>query len=104
MSYRRFNDSEGRPWEAWEVHPSAVERRLNGDRRAERREEERRRAPDFKLVIPRELRDGWLALQGLNKRLRLSPIPEGWQHLSDEELCRLVMRASVMQQQQERAS
>jgi hypothetical protein len=75
---------------------------LNGDRRTERREEERRRAPDFRLAIPRELRDGWLALQGLNQRLRLSPIPEGWQHLSDEELCRLVMRASAMHQ--ERAS
>lgn len=95
MSYRRFNDSEGLAWEAWEVHPSAVERRMNGDRRAERREDhpERRSAGDFRLAIPRELRGGWLALQGVNRRLRVSPIPDGWVHLSDEELSGLVLRA-----------
>jgi hypothetical protein len=100
MSYRRFNDSEGRAWEAWEVHPSAVERRLSTDRRSESRmAPDRRRAPDFRLVIPRELRDGWLALQGRDQRLRLSPIPDGWMHLSDEELCRLVMRAGAQSEQ-----
>src|SRR5436305_11085346 len=95
MSYRRFNDSEGRAWEAWEVHPSAVERRINRDRRAEPREtSERRHAREFRLVIPNELRDGWLALQWRTQKLRLSPIPEGWMHLSDAELCELVGRAS----------
>ena len=96
MSYRRFDDTEGRAWEAWEVHPSMVERRLNRDRRAERRQEtlERRVAPEIRLIIPRELRDGWLALQGRNERLRISPIPEGWMALSDAELAMLVARAS----------
>lgn len=95
MSYRRFNDAEGRAWEAWEVHPSIVERRMNIDRRGSRREtNDRRQQHEFRLAIPRELRDGWLALQGREKRLRLSPIPDGWVHLTDEELCRLVMRAA----------
>lgn len=94
MSYRRFNDSEGRSWEAWEVHPSAVERRISRDRRAAQRQTmERRKTHEFRLNIPSELSAGWLALQGRDSRLRLSPIPDGWEHLSDEELCRLVMRA-----------
>jgi hypothetical protein len=97
MSYRRFDDTEGRAWEAWEVHPSMVERRLNRDRRAERRQEavERRVAPEIRLIIPLELREGWLALQGRNERLRISPIPEGWMNLTDEELRRLVIRATM---------
>ena len=28
MSYRQFRDDQGESWEAWEVHPAAVERRL----------------------------------------------------------------------------
>jgi hypothetical protein len=96
MSYRRFDDTEGRAWEAWEVHPSTVERRLNQDRRAERRRtKDRRTAPEIRLVIPRELAEGWLALQGRNERLRISPIPDGWMNLSDEELRRLVIRATM---------
>lgn len=95
MSYRRFTDSEGRAWEAWEVRPVAVERRMNQERRAQTRAgEDRRRSPEFRLVIPRELRDGWLALQAHTSRLRLSPIPEGWVHLSDEQLASLVVRAA----------
>lgn len=115
MSYRRFNDADGRSWEAWEVHPSSVERRLTADRRSAPRDladrpvrddrtdridrhdrndrGDRRRGTDFRLVIPRELRDGWLALQGKDERLRVSPIPEGWMALSDEELSSLVTRA-----------
>lgn len=95
MSYRKFDDTEGRAWEAWEVHPSTVERRLNHDRRARRRARERRITPEIRLIIPRELADGWLALQGTNERLRISPIPEGWMNLSDEELRRLVARATM---------
>ena len=96
MSYRRFDDTEGRSWEAWEVHPSTVERRLNQDRRAERRKtKDRRVAPEIRLIVPRELADGWLALQGRSERLRISPIPDGWMNLSDEELRRLVIRATM---------
>jgi hypothetical protein len=98
MSYRRFSDAEGRVWEAWEVHPSAVERRLNSDRRTARRDEvDRRRQREFRLVIPRELRQGWLALQAPQEKVRVSPIPDGWMHLSDDELAALVRHAESRQ-------
>jgi len=95
MSYRRFMDQEGRSWEAWEVHPAAIERRGEADRRRERRESaDRRREREFRLTVPTELRSGWLALQGSNAKLRLAPIPDGWEHLSDEDLATLVQRAA----------
>ena len=36
MTYRRFIDPQGGLWEAWEVHPLVVERRVNAERRHER--------------------------------------------------------------------
>lgn len=94
MSYRRFTDSEGSAWEAWEVHPSAVERRLEVERRSESRDtEERRQQGQFHLAIPAELREGWLAFQGRHARARLAPIPNGWMLLSDDELATLMGRA-----------
>lgn len=95
MSYRRFSDPEGGFWEAWEVHPSAVERRMNADRRARPRgDEDRRRQHEFRLVIPGELSSGWLAVQGSTAKVRLAPIPEGWLQMSDQELVELVARAA----------
>jgi len=86
----------GGSWEAWEVHPTAVERRVNADRRAHpRTEADRRRNREFRLVIPRELSDGWLAVQGKATKLRLTPIPDGWMNLSDRELADLVARSSI---------
>ncbi len=69
---------------------------MNADRRTEPRETtDRRTSREFRLVIPRELREGWLALQGSSEKLRLSPIPDGWMHLSDEELAGLVRHANT---------
>jgi hypothetical protein len=100
MTYRRFTDMNGGAWEAWEVHPTAVERRVNADRRAQpRTEPDRRRNREFRLVIPRELSDGWLAVQGAATKLRLAPIPVGWMDLSDHELVQLVARSSKPEQQ-----
>ena len=96
MSYRRFSDMNGGSWEAWEVHPTAVERRVNADRRSQpRNEPDRRRNREFRLVIPRELSDGWLAVQGAATKVRLAPIPAGWMQLSDHELVELVARTST---------
>ena len=95
MSYRRFSDSQGGSWEAWEVHPTAVERRVNADRRSRpRASADRRREHEFRLVIPGELSRGWLAVQGSTAKIRLAPIPDGWMHLSDRELAELVARAA----------
>jgi hypothetical protein len=72
---------------------------MNSDRRSERRPSaDRRQQHEFRLAIPRELREGWLALQGQEQRLRLTPIPDGWVHLTDDELCRLVLRAANREQ------
>jgi hypothetical protein len=91
MNYRRFTDSAGRVWEAWEVDPWAVERRLAADRRGQPRDSlDRRRSDQFRLMIPNELRDGWLAFQGVTSKVRVAPIPEGWMLLSDEQLSSLV--------------
>jgi hypothetical protein len=96
MAYRRFNDSEGRAWEAWEVHPAIVERRVNTERRIGGRDTaERRQTGEFRLVIPTELQGGWLALQAQSTKLRVSPIPDGWMHLSDDELRVLVERSAT---------
>lgn len=96
MTYRRFNDAQGCAWEAWEVHPLAVERRVNAERRAIARDESdrRRRQQEFRLVIPQELSHGWLAVQGGTTKIRLTPIPEGWMHLTDQQLAELVARAT----------
>ncbi|HWH52164.1 MAG TPA: hypothetical protein VN651_11535 [Gemmatimonadaceae bacterium] len=98
MSYRRFTDSEGRAWEAWEVHPLAVERRMNTARPDGPLDGERRAAGEFRLVIPRALRDGWLTFQASSQTVRLAPIPTGWTHLSDEELSVLVTQANTKPQ------
>jgi hypothetical protein len=95
MSYRRFTDSEGRAWEAWEVHPLAVERRMNTTRSDVSPDAERRAGGEFRLVIPRALRDGWLTFQASTQTVRLAPIPSGWAHLSDEELSVLVAQANT---------
>ena len=99
MSYRRFTDPQGGVWEAWEVHPMAVERRVNAERRLNSRDEgDRRKQQEFRLVIPRELSRGWLAVQSAAAKVRLSPIPDGWMHLSDHELVDLVARSSTSAQ------
>lgn len=94
MGYRRFTDQHGRAWEAWEVHPSLVERRVNTERRrSTRATPDRRQRREFRLSMPSELQDGWLALQAASTKLRLAPIPDGWMHLSDDELATLIQKA-----------
>jgi hypothetical protein len=69
---------------------------MNVDRREmPRGDSERRQQHEFRLVIPRELCGGWLALQGSATKLRVAPIPEGWLALSDAELAALVARAAA---------
>ena len=98
MSYRRFTDGKGRQWEVWEVHPSAVERRMNTDATTATAPRERRRHRRFRLTMPPELRSGWLAFQRGANKIRLAPIPSGWVHLSDDELAQLAQRATARSQ------
>jgi hypothetical protein len=95
MAYRRFTDEQGHVWEAWEVHPASVERRINGERRLERRATpDRRWHREFRFSMPPELRAGWLTVQGNVQKVRVVPIPRGWMKLSDQELVALVRRES----------
>ena len=78
----------------WEVYPSAVEQRMsgeypavpNGDGSAPEKREVR-------IRVPSGLQDGWLAFQSGTDRRRLTPIPERWVMLDDDELVRLLARA-----------
>jgi hypothetical protein len=94
MSYREFNDCEGRIWEVWEVRPAAIERRQADDRRRQPREFADRRAAELQFRLLGGLRDGWLTFQCGIERRRLTPIPEGWTSLPDETLRALSARAA----------
>ena len=45
------------------------------------------------MVLPPDLREGWLAFQSDLERRRLTPIPDMWEELPDEELLRLMRQA-----------
>ncbi len=84
MTYREVRDDQNRVWEVWEVRPAAIERRQAEDRRRFPREFADRRSSDFQLRLLGGMREGWLTFQCGNERRRLSPIPEGWNHLSTQ--------------------
>jgi hypothetical protein len=94
MSYREFNDRDGRLWEVWEVRPAAIERRQADDRRRQPRDFADRRGGELQFRLLGGLRDGWLTFQCGVERRRLTPIPEGWTSLPDETLGALSARAT----------
>src|SRR5689334_4283611 len=91
MSHRIFVDSAGNEWEAFDVVPRRDERR-NYDRRnlGDGGAESEQRRQDRRLTVggAAGIRDnkGWLCFERGSERRRLSPIPEDWQRVSDEEL------------------
>jgi hypothetical protein len=95
MTHRRIQDSEGRKWDIWEVYPSAVERRMSGEHGAipPKGDVERRSRREYRVVVPQQLQNGWLAFQTGEERRRLAPIPERWATLADAELRELLARA-----------
>src|SRR5262245_17954742 len=90
MTYRQFQDRDGRAWEAWDVHPSTAQRMLESTRTTTNASEARPvETHAGRVILPPELQDGWLAFQsGLDAR-RLAPIPMKWQDLSDFDLASL---------------
>ena len=107
---RVFVDESGDEWTAWEVHPSrgtwsGTERRAGADRRTDhegRPAENRRGGRDRRAHALRaqrtlgvSLAGGWLAFQSGTLRRRLTPIPAGWQHMSDQSLAELCRDAPV---------
>ena len=105
MGYRTFFDSEGVEWQAWDVLPKAVERRM-GDRRVhrellsfnERRTAERRQVHGRWTPLTSGLRDGWLCFDASGDRRRLTPIPTDWEECPPTALegyCRSAMPVRV---------
>ena len=91
MTHRKIKDGDGKPWDVWEVYPSAVEQRMSGEhpavtdgdgKKAERRE--------VRIVVPAALQQGWLAFQAGEERRRLAPIPENWMALDEAALMALL--------------
>jgi hypothetical protein len=93
MAHRTFRDDEGREWDAWEVVPTAVERRLARNGATRRAMAERRRVQQNRVLVPDELQRGWLAFQSGTDRKRLTPIPRGWAEMSEAALNDLLKRA-----------
>ena len=93
MAHRTFRDQDGQVWDVWDVYPTMAERRATpstGEVAVERRRHSEPRAP-----LPPELRDGWLAFESNGERRRLTPAPPDWFGLEDEELERLLGRATL---------
>lgn len=105
MGYRIFVDSNGVEWQAWDVLPKAVERRM-ANRRAgpepvgfpERRRLERRQVNGRWTPLTSGLRDGWICFDSAIARRRLSPIPRDWEDCGTvrlEDYCRSAIPVRV---------
>lgn len=70
MPLREFIDSRGHSWRVWETRPTSGN------------------------VRP-ELADGWLTFEREAIRKRVTPIPEGWAELPEDELRLLCANARV---------
>lgn len=70
MAYREFTDGDGVFWQVWETRP--------GDTANVR-------AP---------FAGGWLTFESTGGRLRLRPIPPGWEDASDEEMADWLRQAA----------
>jgi hypothetical protein len=93
MAFRTFVDSAGDEWQAYDVIPRIGGERRRYDRRStdESVAAERRSSEDRRLSVGRVSRlanggEGWLCFERGGDRRRLSPIPENWERLTDEEL------------------
>lgn len=96
---RRFTDQHGTAWEVWEAHPRLAERRSMRERRAQRREAtDRRGAPRPALVGEPSIRrladySGWLVFRSAREERRRTPIPDGWEDMSEAQLVALLERS-----------
>jgi hypothetical protein len=90
MAHRKITDRDGREWDVWAVSPKAIDRRTRDESRVVER-----RGPNIGFVgrVSDRLRAGWLAFQTTHEKRRLSPIPPGWETLSDDELLQLLEQA-----------
>lgn len=90
MGLRTYTDREGRRWNVWDVPPRFSPLRAATPRRAQtasRFSPERRHTADRRVTVPPpEWVHGWMCFQNGSDKLRLCPLPAGWQDASDEQL------------------
>ena len=101
MAHRQIIDEQQCVWDVWEVVPTQVEKSTQSDQR-EPRVSGRHAA--LGLIVPDELKNGWLAFQCEDRRKRVSPIPAEWREMSDGELLSLLLRAPVVRQAKSRGA
>lgn len=109
MPHRTFQDADGVEWQVWNVVPHVLqdgtERRFNVRRGPEpephdpeRREHPERRSAADRRARPRmhlspALQGGWLVFEAETEKRRITPIPQGWDSLPDDELDRIRLSA-----------
>ena len=93
MAHRKFTDSLGRTWDVWTVVPTRPQRRRSGAGRPPA-QGERRTRQDYRSVLADRWASGWLTFETKGEKRRLSPFPDEWAHVSDEELERLCLQAT----------
>jgi len=96
MAHRKFTDSLGRSWDVWTVVPSRPQRRRAGAS-APPPIGERRKQNDYRAVLDERWAGGWLTFETKGEKRRLSPFPEGWATMPDEELEQLCRHAIPVQ-------
>jgi hypothetical protein len=74
-THREIEDAKGVRWMAFAVYPS--------------------RATGTRSPLPDAFQRGWLAFDSGLETRRLTPIPDGWRQLPDDELCRLCETAKT---------
>jgi hypothetical protein len=96
MPHRRVQDEGGRWWDVWDTRPTIIDRRAGRDRRSGARAAPgRRQKAEPRVAVEPQYRDGWLAFQSGTDWLRLAPIPEAWDTLSDSALLALLAQAAA---------
>ena len=94
MAHRQITDSLNCVWDVWEVIPSTAERETQEERRKRSRSPQLRR--NTTLMVPEELKNGWLAFQCNHERRRMTPIPDDWIDMSDQTLLELLNQAQTV--------
>jgi hypothetical protein len=93
MAHRQITDDQQCVWDVWEVVPTLVEKANQSERREPRISG---RQAALALIVPDELKNGWLAFQCEDRRKRVSPIPADWRDMSDLDLLNLLLRAPAV--------
>jgi hypothetical protein len=92
MPHRTYRDADDREWSVWDIHPEDVERQLRGA-------PPRGHAPvadaptRSRMAVSPDFMLGWLCFEAMGAKRRLTPIPPGWDALTDAELAELCARA-----------